>query len=137
MHMMRLLEERAAQGTAVLLSSHILEEIASVATNIIVVLGGRLAATGDYRTLRRLMTDRPHAVRLRSSADRALASALMQEPSVVGVEVDSTGMIVRASDYSALSRAVAPAAQRIGCTLYEVQVTDESLEHVFAYLVAR
>ena len=137
LHMMRLLEERAADGTAVLLSSHILEEIASVAPNILVVLAGRLAATGDYRTLRRLMTDRPHTVRLRSSADRALASALMQETSVIGVEVDGTGLTVRSTDFTALSHAVAPVAQRIGCTLYEVQVTDESLEHVFAYLVDR
>ncbi len=137
LHMMRLLEERAAAGTAVLLSSHILEEIAGVASSILVVLAGRLAATGDYRSLRRLMTDRPHTVRLRSSADRTLAAALMQDPSVIGVEVDGTGLTVRATDYTTLSRAVAPIAQRVGCTVFEVQVTDESLEHVFAYLVAR
>ncbi len=137
LHMLRLLQDRVAAGTAVLLSSHILEEIANVASNILVVLAGRLAATGDYRTLRRLMTDRPHTVRLRSSADRALASALMQESSVIGVEVDGTGLTIRATDYTALSHALAPLAQRIECTLFEVQVTDESLEHVFAYLVAR
>ncbi|MCC6243450.1 MAG: ABC transporter ATP-binding protein [Gemmatimonadaceae bacterium] len=137
LHMMRLLEDRVAEGTAVLLSSHILEEIATVASNILVVLAGRLAATGDYRTLRRLMTDRPHTVRIRSSNDRALGAALMQEQSVLGVEVDTTALTVRATDYTAMSRSIAPAAQRLGCTLYEVQVTDESLEHVFAYLVAR
>ena len=137
MHMMRLLEERADAGTAVLLSSHILEEIESVASNILVVLAGRLAATGDYRTLRRMMTERPHTVRVRSSADRQLAAALMGDASVIGVDVDDTALTVRTKDYTALSRAVAPVAKGIGCTLYEVQVTDESLEHVFAYLVAR
>ena len=136
-HMMHLLEARADQGTSVLLSSHILEEIASVASRILVVLAGRLAATGDYRALRRLMTDRPHTVRVHSSDNRALASALIQQPSVLGVEVDSTGLTVRATDYTALARELAPSAQRLGCTLFEVQVTDESLEHVFAYLVAR
>ena len=137
LHMMQLLEARAEAGTAVLLSSHILEEIASVASRILVILSGRLAATGDYRTLRRLMTDRPHTVRVRSSDDRRLASALMLEPSVMGVEIDSTGLMIRATDYTALSLSVAPVAQRADCTLYEVQVTDESLEHVFAYLVDR
>ena len=137
MHMMRLLEERADSGTAVLLSSHILEEIESVASNILVVLAGRLAATGDYRTLRRLMTDRPHTVRLRTSDDRLLAAALMRESSVIGVDVDDTSLTVRTADYTALSRTVAPVARGIGCTLYEVQVMDESLEHVFAYLVSR
>ena len=61
----------------------------------------------------------------------------MNESSVIGVEVDGSALTVRTTDYSALSRAVAPVARGIGCTLYEVQVTDESLEHVFAYLVSR
>ena len=137
LHMMRLLEDRAAAGTAVLLSSHILEEIEGVASRILVMLSGRLAASGDYRTLRRLMTDQPHTVRIRSSDDRMLASALMQVPTVLGVEIASTGLMVRATDYAVFARAVAPVAQRSNLTLYEVEVTDESLEHVFAYLVAR
>ena len=137
LHMMRLLEDRAAAGTAVLLSSHILEEIEGVASRILVMLSGRLAASGDYRTLRRLMTDQPHTVRIRSSDDRMLASALMQVPTVLGVEIASTGLMVRATDYAVFARAVAPVAQRGNLTLYEVEVTDESLEHVFAYLVAR
>lgn len=137
MHMMQLLESRADAGTAVLLSSHILEEIANVASQILVVLAGRLAATGDYRSLRQLMTDRPHTVRVHASDHRALASALMQHPSVLGVDLDEAGLTVRATDYTALARSLAPIAQRIGCTLFEVQVTDESLEHVFAYLVER
>lgn len=137
LHMMRLLEARADAGTAVLLSSHILEEIAGVASHILVVLAGRLAASGNYRTLRRLMTDRPHTVRVASSNDRALAAALMHHAAVIGVEVDSTGLTVRATDYTALARALAPIARDLACSLYEVQVTDESLEHVFAYLVGR
>ena len=137
LHMMRLLEDRAAAGTAVLLSSHILEEIEGVASRILVMLSGRLAASGDYRTLRRLMTDQPHTVRIKSSDDRMLASALMQVPTVLGVEISSTGLMVRATDYAVFARAVAPVAQRGNLTLYEVEATDESLEHVFAYLVAR
>ena len=62
LHMMRLLEERARDGTAVLLSSHILEEIEGVASRILVMLSGRLAASGDHRTLRRMMTDRTRCV---------------------------------------------------------------------------
>jgi ABC-2 type transport system ATP-binding protein len=137
LHMMRLLESRAANGTTVLLSSHILEEIQGVASRILVMLAGRLAASGDYRTLRRLMTDRPHTVRVRTSNDRLLASALLPVESVVGVELTPGGLMVRTTDYTAFARAVAPAAQRQQVTVYEVQPADESLEHVFAYLVGR
>ncbi len=136
-HMMRLLEARAADGTAVLLSSHILEEIEGVASRILVMLAGRLAATGDYRSLRRLMTDRPHTVRVRTSADRTLAAALVQRLDVLGVEVAKDGVLVRTTDYAALARALAPAAQQHALTVYEIEAQDESLEHVFAYLVER
>ncbi len=136
-HMMRLLEARAADGTAVLLSSHILEEIEDVASRILVMLAGRLAATGDYRSLRRLMTDRPHTVRVRTSDDRTLAAALVQRLDVLGVEIAKDGVLVRTTDYAALARALAPAAQQHALTLYEIEAQDESLEHVFAYLVER
>ncbi|MEN9507808.1 MAG: hypothetical protein RLZZ621_371 [Gemmatimonadota bacterium] len=137
LHMMRLLEARAAAGTAVLLSSHILEEIEEVAAQILVVLAGRLAASGDYRALRRLMSDRPHTVFVRASAPRQLAAALMQSDTVLGVEIDEAGIRIRTTDFSALSRMLVRAAHHGGITLHEVQPTDESLEHVFAYLVER
>lgn len=137
LHMMQLLEARSAEGTAVLLSSHILEEIEGVASRILVMLAGRLAASGDYRTLRRLMTDRPHTVRVRTSDDRALASRLMALPVVLGVEAEERGLTVRATDYTALARSLAPLARDGGITVFEVLPLDESLEHVFAYLVAR
>lgn len=137
LHMMQLLEARAAEGTAVLLSSHILEEIEDVASRILVVLSGRLAASGDHRTLRRLMTDRPHTVRVRASDVRALAPLLVSDASVIGVDIDTAGLMVRTTDFTAFSRLVARAAQQARVTLTEVQPTDESLEHVFAYLVNR
>jgi ABC-2 type transport system ATP-binding protein len=142
LQMMQLLEARAAAGTAVLLSSHILEEIQGVASRILVVLAGRLAASGDHRTLRRLMTDRPHTVRVRASDARALAARLVATPSVIGVEVEDADTIqIRTTDYAAFSRllvrAAAAAPTHDAITLFDVHPTDESLEHVFAYLVTR
>lgn len=138
LHMMQLLEARAAEGTAVLLSSHILEEIEGVASRILVMLAGRLAASGDHRTLRRMMTDRPHTVRIRASNVRALAAQLVVQPAVLGVDVDGADALhVRTTDYTAFSRLLVRAAKVGDVTLFDVQPTDESLEHVFAYLVQR
>ena len=138
LHMMQLLEARAKEGTAVLLSSHILEEIEGVASRILVMLAGRLAASGDHRTLRRMMTDRPHTLRIRASDARALASQLVVQPAVMGVELDGTDALnVRTTDYTAFSRLLVQAAKHASVTLYDVLPTDESLEHVFAYLVQR
>ncbi|BAH37312.1 MAG TPA: ABC transporter ATP-binding protein [Gemmatimonas aurantiaca] len=136
-HMMQLLEHRAAAGTTILLSSHILEEIEGVASRMLVMVAGRLAASGDHRTLRRLMTDRPHTVRIRASDPRMLASVLVTLPDVIGVEIHGTQVLVRTADHAVLARQLVRAAQVCNVTLHAVQPADESLEHVFAYLVNR
>ena len=63
LHMFELLRGMAAAGRTILLSSHILEEVERVADSVLVMYAGRLAAAGDFRTLRKLMTDRPHVIR--------------------------------------------------------------------------
>ncbi len=77
LHMMGLLRQMAAAGRVILFSSHILEEVERLADAVLVVYAGRLAASGDFRSIRRLMTDRPHRFTIRSSDDRALAAALL------------------------------------------------------------
>ena len=137
LHMMEVLQELAAAGRTILISSHILEELHRLATNVLVVVAGRLAASGHFREIRRLMTDRPHTFTLRSSDDRALASAIMADGSVQGVELGPAGVMVRAADRGAFTLALPRAARDAGVTLYELRPTDESLESVFSYLVKR
>jgi ABC-2 type transport system ATP-binding protein len=136
MHMMDLLHGMGAAGRTVLFSSHILEEVEQVSGTVQVIVAGRLAASGDYRRIRRLMTHRPHVFTVSSSDDRALAVVLMGEASVTGVELDSTGLTVRAGDYGTFTRALPKIARRSGIRLRRLVPTDESLESVFSYLVA-
>ena len=137
LHMMELLRGMAAQGRVVLFSSHILEEVERLAENVLVIYAGRLAASGDFREIRRLMTDRPHTFTIRSSDDRRLAAALVGDPSVFGVELRDGLVSVRSSDFGSFTRSVARVAQVAGVRLFELRPTDESLESVFAYLVRR
>jgi ABC-2 type transport system ATP-binding protein len=135
LQMMDLLRQMARQGRVILFSSHILEEVERVAERVLVIVAGRLAASGDFREIRRLMTDRPHTFTLRSSDDRALAAALMKEPSTAGVSLDDGLITVRTTEFGAFSRAVAGVAKRSNIRLHELLPTDESLESVFSYLV--
>ncbi|HLT10854.1 MAG TPA: ABC transporter ATP-binding protein [Micromonosporaceae bacterium] len=136
MHMMELLHDMGEQGRTVLFSSHILEEVEQVSGTVQVIVAGRLAASGDYRTIRRLMTHRPHVFTISSSDDRALAVALMAEESVAGVELDrKAGLTVRASDYGAFTRALPKVALRHNIRVQRLVPADESLESVFSYLV--
>jgi len=137
LHMMDLLRAMAAEGRTILFSSHILEEVERLSDRVLVVVAGRLAASGDFRRIRRLMTDRPHTFTVRATNERALAQALLAEPSVQAVELADGQLTVRTADYGALTRAIAPAAQRAGASLLELRPADESLESVFSYLVRR
>jgi ABC-2 type transport system ATP-binding protein len=135
LHTMSFLRRLAEEGRTILFSSHILEEVERVADRVLVVIAGRLAASGDFRAIRRLMTDRPHTFTLRSSDDRRLAAQLLTEPFVTGVTLDDGLLVARAADFGAFSRTVAARAREADVTLYEVLPTDESLESVFSYLV--
>ncbi|HEX6129899.1 MAG TPA: ABC transporter ATP-binding protein [Candidatus Limnocylindria bacterium] len=137
LHMMDLLRRMAAQGRTILFSSHILEEVERIAEQVLVIVAGRLAASGHFREIRRLMTDRPHTFTIRSSNDRALAAALVGNPIIGSVEVSDGLLTVGTRDFGEFSRIVAGAARRSGITLHELLPTDESLESVFSYLVRR
>jgi ABC-2 type transport system ATP-binding protein len=136
LHMMDLLHAQGDQGRVIVFSSHILEEVERLSGVIQVIVGGRLAASGDFRAIRRLMTTRPHVFLVHSSDDRALGAALIGRPAVSGVELTAHGLQVRASDYGTFTREVAGLSRDHGIRLRQVLPADESLESVFNYLLA-
>jgi ABC-2 type transport system ATP-binding protein len=135
LHMMDLLRSLGAAGRTILFSSHILEEVERVAERVLVIVAGRLAASGDFREIRRLMADRPHAFTLRTSDDRAIAAALVARPAVAGVELADGRLHVRATDHAVFTGELAGLARAAGVSILELIPADESLESVFAYLV--
>lgn len=137
LQMMEMLRAMAAEGRTVLFSSHILEEMERLGERVLVIVAGRLAASGDFRAIRRLMTDRPHSFAVRSSDNRKLAQALLAEPAVRGVELDDGRLIVRTDDFGRFVVAAPRVARDAAITVNELYPLDESLESVFEYLVSR
>jgi ABC-2 type transport system ATP-binding protein len=136
MHMMALLHDLGAAGRTILFSSHILEEVEQVSGTVQVIVAGRLAASGDFRTIRRLMTHRPHVFAIQSNDDRRLAVALMGLTSVAGVSLAADGLTVHAGDYGSFTRELPRVALAQGIRVRRLIPSDESLESVFSYLVA-
>jgi ABC-2 type transport system ATP-binding protein len=135
LHMMALLRRMAAEGCAIVFSSHILDEVERLAEQVLVIVSGRLAAAGDFRAIRRLMTDRPHSFTVRSTDNRAFAQALVGDPTVMAVELSDNKVIVRTSQFAEFIHAAPRIARDADITIQELLPTDESLESVFAYLV--
>jgi ABC-2 type transport system ATP-binding protein len=136
LHMMDLLHAEGDKGRVIVFSSHILEEVERLSGTIQVIVGGRLAASGDFRAIRRLMTNRPHVFVVRSSDDRSLGAALIGRPAVRAVELTQQGLQVLASDYGTFTRELAGLSRDHGIRLTELLPADESLESVFTYLLA-
>ncbi|MGI5485854.1 ABC transporter ATP-binding protein [Microtetraspora malaysiensis] len=135
LHLMDLVRRMGSEGRTILFSSHILEEVERVAEQIEVMVAGRHAASGDYREIRRRMTDRPHIFRLRSSDDRRLAAALIADPSSGAVSLTDGGLEVQALDFGRFTRLLPRVARDAGVRLWQVSPTDEDLESVFSYLI--
>ncbi len=135
LQLMEMLRRQAAEGRTILFSSHILEEVERLAENVLVIVNGRLAASGHFHQIRRLMTDRPHAFELRSSDNRALAAALVGLPHVSAIQLHDGRLDVRTSDFGAFTAQIARTARDCAVTLHELRPADESLESVFSYLV--
>ncbi len=137
LQLMDLIRQMAAEGRTILFSSHILEEVERLATHIEVIVAGRHAASGDFREIRRLMTDRPHLFALRSSADRALAAAIIADGSARAVRLTEQGLEVETTDFARFTRLIPQLAKKAEIRLWELSPSDESLESVFSYLVGK
>jgi ABC-2 type transport system ATP-binding protein len=124
------------EGRAVLVSSHVLDEVERFGSRVLVLAQGRLAAEGDFHAIRQLMDNRPHRLRLRTDAPRALGAALLETGTVVGLAVSGTDkLVVDTLDVAGFRLAVAPAARQAGARLLELIPLDDDLESVFRYLV--
>ncbi|HET6696787.1 MAG TPA: ABC transporter ATP-binding protein [Gaiellaceae bacterium] len=136
--MIALFRRLGAEGRCVLVSSHVLDEVERLGSQILVMSQGRLAAAGDFRELRALMDDRPLRVRVRTDRPRELAGGLLEAGSVLGARLDGDDALeLDTNDARALSRALAPLARERGASLLEVRPLDADLEGVFRYLVQR
>ena len=73
---------------------------------------------------------------VRSTDDRRLGAALIGRPAITGVELTPRGLRVQAGDYGTFTRELAGLTREHGIRLKELLPADESLESVFAYLLA-
>lgn len=131
----KLIRQLGREGKTVIVSSHVLVEVERFAQNILVIINGKLAAAGDYRTIRDRIDSHDHEIRVRASDVRQLASMLVTQPEVRSVRIDREDrLIAETNDVRTFYQMVPSAAQHANVHLYEMQPIDESLTSVFSYL---
>jgi ABC-2 type transport system ATP-binding protein len=131
-----LLRTLASEGRTIVLSSHILEEVEQLADTVLLIVNGKLAASGGFRAIRAALNQRPYHVRVMCDAPRRLASQVVTLDSVDAVHMDPDGaLVVLSRNVLDLQIELPRLAQSSRIRLLRVEPLDDSLESVFGYLV--
>jgi ABC-2 type transport system ATP-binding protein len=131
-HEVRGLIKAMAQDKAIVISTHILEEVDAVCTRALIIAGGRVIADGTPAEL--LARSRYHnavSVRLDGSVNGAVAE-LKRVAGVADVEATDDGrLIVLARDGKPIADAIAGLARAKGWAVHELFVEAGRLDEVF------
>jgi ABC-2 type transport system ATP-binding protein len=135
-HFQHLLEQLASEGRTIILSSHILEEVEQLASTVLLIVNGKLAASGGFRAIRAALNQRPYHVRVICDNPRRLASSVVALDAVDAVNVDPDGaLVVLSRNVQDLQIELPRLAQKASIRLKRVEPLDDTLESVFGYLV--
>ena len=129
----------SAAGKSVIVSSHVLHEVQSLTSRIVLLNHGRLVAEGHVREIRDLIDKHPHHIVLACDRYRELASIVLQWPDVEGVRVlaDKNGLLVETRSPDAFYGRLPELSLQQGLAIQSVYSDDDNLEAVFKYLVTR
>ena len=122
------LRHLADQGRTVLVSSHVLAEVAQTVDQVVIIAAGRLVTQSTLAAL----TDRARsAVRVRSADTQALRDLLTGQG--ITVELAASDELVASG---VTSQQIGSAAAAAGIAIYEMRSEHANLEEVFLQLTA-
>jgi ABC-2 type transport system ATP-binding protein len=132
----RLIKEWGRSGKSVLVSSHILHEVESMTSNILLINNGRIVAEGNVHQIRDLIDEHPHTVFIRADDTRRLARELLAEDGVISLRFEPGAIVVETGRPDAFyARLTDMAASGEAGVIDEVTSPDDNLQAVFKYLV--
>ncbi|TDI26251.1 MAG: ABC transporter ATP-binding protein [Acidobacteria bacterium] len=134
--MVRLIKDWGRAGKSVLVSSHILHEIEAMTSTILLINNGRILAEGNIHTIRDLIDEHPHKVKIRASDPRRMARAFLRHDDVLSLQFEDGAVVVETGKPDAFyGRLTELAATGALGEVYEVRSPDDNLQAVFDYLV--
>jgi ABC-2 type transport system ATP-binding protein len=132
----RMIRDWARAGKSVIVSSHILHEIESMTSNILLINNGRILAEGDVHHIRDLIDEHPHTVSVRAEDPRALAREFLAYADVRSLKFEEGAVIVETGKPDTFyARLTEMAASGQYGSIDEVTSPDDNLAAVFQYLV--
>ena len=132
----RMIRDWARAGKSIIVSSHILHEIESMTSNILLINNGRILAEGNVHQIRELIDEHPHTVYVRAENPRGLARDFIDRTDVRSMRFEDGAVVVETGRPDAFyTRVTELAASGEYGTIEEVTSPDDNLQAVFQYLV--
>ena len=132
----KLIKEWARQGKSIIVSSHILHEVESMTSNILLINNGRILAEGNVHQIRDLIDTHPHTVFIRVADPRTLARMVLAEDGIINMRFEPSALVVETARPDAFyARVTEMAASGEAGAIDEVTSPDDNLQAVFQYLV--
>jgi len=129
-----LILEIGDRGKSVVVSSHILHEVESMTSNILLINKGRVIADGDVFAIRNMIDDHPHQIFIDADKPRDFAKLLVDNKDVISVTFDDDGIRVTTRDPNACYEYIPALALANDILIRRLTSPDNNLAAVFKYL---
>jgi len=122
-------------GKDIIISSHVLLDVERITRNVVMINQGRVIAQGDIHSIRGLIDQHPHIVKIKTHEPRRLASVLSGHESIVTMEFSENVLIVKTSKPDVFYRELPGILTENKISYYDLTSPDDNLDAVFRYLV--
>jgi ABC-2 type transport system ATP-binding protein len=123
------------RGKSLLFASHLLHEIESITRSFLLILGGRLLASGTAEDVQAMMVGMPNEVTLRCSDPHALAALLLRERVTDSVRIAGDALTVATRRPQTLYEKLPDWLAESGLKVFAMSSADESLQSLFSSLM--
>ncbi len=133
----RLIRDLRDAGRTIIVSSHVLPEIEALTRSIVLLHQGKILAQGDIPYIRDLIDKHPHKISVKCADPRALASGLLEQPSVRAIQFgpEAETVVFETQDRDAFFGLLTRLIVENGQDIEEITSPDDNLQAVFDYLV--
>jgi ABC-2 type transport system ATP-binding protein len=134
----RLIRDWGRAGKSIIVSSHILHEIESMTSNILLINNGRILAEGNIHQIRELIDEHPHTIYVRAADPKRIAREFLDasDDDVRSLKFESGAVVVETGKPDRFyARLTDMAASGEFGAIDEVTSPDDNLQAVFQYLV--
>jgi ABC-2 type transport system ATP-binding protein len=131
----QLIKELGRAGKTVIASSHILHEIESMTSEIVLLYKGQVLAEGNIYRIREMIDEHPHKIRVECDDPRGLGQKLVSSPDVQAIEfTDKRVLVIETHNPDGCYPIIPQLALEGGIKISSLTSPDNNLQAVFAYL---